>query len=261
MLRKGISVGSTVSRNLEGIWFTAVVEKLDTKTQSVTIRYLDDGNVEDCVPIKECMEVMTLKSSASVPNSLQAPPKVKMPPVFEALVDFIEDDYDERNSKAPTVTIHQVSSQQSVKLEKSKGAGSGLKAVRSLKTTDDAVPAKASESRKDISDKKSGDLGRTQQAKEVPANKSSKSSSDAADKKLDTLLMNRLSEQKDAGIAGSKKDALKSTKEKSAPARAESRGGQRPELSSRTGPRDGAKATNPEDGSSKAVSRQGVRVP
>ena len=39
-------IGALVVRNIEGIWFQAIVESIDVRRQTCTIKYLDDDNLE-----------------------------------------------------------------------------------------------------------------------------------------------------------------------------------------------------------------------
>lgn len=45
--------GDIIERNIEGIWFEAVIEEIDNKRKVVYLKYLDDGNREDSVPFTE----------------------------------------------------------------------------------------------------------------------------------------------------------------------------------------------------------------
>jgi hypothetical protein len=45
--------GDKIERHLEGMWFAAIVEKVYPKDEEVTLKYIDDGNVETNVPFEE----------------------------------------------------------------------------------------------------------------------------------------------------------------------------------------------------------------
>jgi hypothetical protein len=45
--------GDVIERNIEGIWFEAVLEEIDNKRKVVYLKYLDDGNREESVPFAE----------------------------------------------------------------------------------------------------------------------------------------------------------------------------------------------------------------
>ena len=95
-------IGASVVRNIEGIWFPAVVESIDVRRQTCTIKYLDDDNLET-VLIEE------LRGAEETPSSgvdVHHGNDIVRNPLPRPLAGLVEDDYEQRNSHRPTVTVH-----------------------------------------------------------------------------------------------------------------------------------------------------------
>lgn len=133
--------GCTIERHIEGMWFAAVIETADHKDCSVTVKYIDDGNVEEGVPFDEIrradvklpsnnhFEEKESKEELMTPRTTSTVPK--------PLAGFIDDDYEERNSQVPQVVIHStVETENAIIINGSHGklaVGGGVKALRYLK--------------------------------------------------------------------------------------------------------------------------------
>jgi hypothetical protein len=135
----GIRPGCTVERHIEGMWFSAVVEYADHKDCSVTVKYIDDGNVEECVPIEEIR-----RADFKLPNNNNCEEKESKDSnwwnpstVPKPLAGFIEDDYIERNSLQPEVIVHATAETENAIIingaQSKLAVGGGLKALRYLK--------------------------------------------------------------------------------------------------------------------------------
>ena len=64
--------GCIVERQIEGEWFAAVIEEIDEKKENLRLYYLDDGNVEDCVPLVEVRLTHKLESEEKLALSNQS---------------------------------------------------------------------------------------------------------------------------------------------------------------------------------------------
>ena len=126
-------VGAAVVRNIEGIWFPAVVESIDARRQTCTIKYLDDDNVET-VLIEE------LRGAEEKPSSRDGHRgnDTVRNPLPRPLAGLVEDDYEQRNSHRPTVTVHtDTNTEEGIIIngaESTLAVGGGLRALRYLKS-------------------------------------------------------------------------------------------------------------------------------
>ena len=132
-----IKVGMLVERQLDNIMFLCIVETIDQRKRCVTIRYIDDNNVEDNVPIDDVTFHDTAESKGN-DNRINIECKgVRKDTLPKPLLGLIEDDSDYRNSITPTVTIHDsVETEEAIILngaENKLAAGGGLRAIRKLK--------------------------------------------------------------------------------------------------------------------------------
>ena len=50
-------VGDMIERQIENMWFGAIIESVNLTRRMLKVRYLDDGNIEDGVPMSECRRV------------------------------------------------------------------------------------------------------------------------------------------------------------------------------------------------------------
>lgn len=125
--------GSSVERNIDGVWFKASVESMDKDTKLYTIMYTDDGNIESDVLPND------LRSSEEDPLSgfLSIFSFAKKCTLPKPLAGLIEDDAESRNLQATTVTIHtSTDTDQAVIINGTAekiAVGGGLRALRYLK--------------------------------------------------------------------------------------------------------------------------------
>lgn len=126
--------GTSVERNIDGDWFKAVIQSTDLKTMLYTIKYSDDGNIEDDVSsenMRICMDTDEVDSTQQVFSFVK---KCTLP---KPLAGLVEDDYDKRNMQRPTITIHtDTSTDQAIIINGTTdriAVGGGLRALRYLK--------------------------------------------------------------------------------------------------------------------------------
>ena len=127
--------GMLVERLIEGLWFTAVIEDINSKHRNVTLKYLDDGNIEDAVSYEDVREISSndlIAESKCEGKSGDAYSYLPKP-----LTGLIEDDYEIRKNHIPTVTVHNTSETDEAIIlngaENKLAAGGGLRALRYLK--------------------------------------------------------------------------------------------------------------------------------
>ncbi len=124
-----VQKGNLVERNIEGTWFHALVEDVDIKEGTVTLKYLDDNNEEEDVSMedirfseKPIFPGTNLKKSDTLPKPLAG---------------LVEDDYEFRSKHRPTVFVHDSSNTDETIVmngaENKQPAGGGLRALRHLK--------------------------------------------------------------------------------------------------------------------------------
>ena len=121
--------GDIVDRGIEGLWFGAIVESVDNKGKTLTLKYLDDGNIEDYVPFED----VRLKSSIEEDQPLTS----RRDTLPKPLAGLVEDDSDYRFVHKPTVVMHNDSESENAIIingaENKLAAGGGLRALRYLK--------------------------------------------------------------------------------------------------------------------------------
>lgn len=129
--------GDIVIRELEGIEYRAKIEKVykSTKLQCLVanVIFLDDGNVEEEVPLDELLFPKTRDTGAVL-----SPTKSKRSDtLLRPLLGLVEDDYDVRNNMIPTVLLHEnLNTDEAIILngaENKLAAGGGFRALRYLK--------------------------------------------------------------------------------------------------------------------------------
>lgn len=133
MMESGLTKGSSVERNIDGVWFKASIESIDKLTKLYTIRYSDDGNVESEVqsedlrcsaedPLNDFLSIFTFAKKCTLPKPLAG---------------LIEDDSESRNLLLTTVTLHtDTDTNQAVIINGTAdriAVGGGLRALRYLK--------------------------------------------------------------------------------------------------------------------------------
>ena len=125
--------GSSVERNIDGVWFKASIESIEENTRLYTIIYADDGNIESDVLPND------LRSSVEDPlngflSIFSFAKKCTLP---KPLAGLIEDDAELRNLQTTTVTIHtSTDTDQAVIINGTAekiAVGGGLRALRYLK--------------------------------------------------------------------------------------------------------------------------------
>lgn len=88
-----------VERNIDGMWFPAEVLRTDSASGMVSLKYIDDGNIEDMVP--SCEVRIPLRDSHS--SSPRVDKKVTLP---KPLLGLMEDDCAERYNHLPKTIVH-----------------------------------------------------------------------------------------------------------------------------------------------------------
>ena len=125
--------GSSVERNIDGVWFKASIESIEENSRLYTIIYADDGNIESDVLPND------LRSSVEDPlngflSIFSFAKKCTLP---KPLAGLIEDDAELRNLQTTTVTIHtSTDTDQAVIINGTAekiAVGGGLRALRYLK--------------------------------------------------------------------------------------------------------------------------------
>jgi len=89
-----IKVGNIVDRMIEGCWFPA--EVMNIKRHLLSLRYLDDGNVEEMVPLDEVRPSHADKTDIQLKNDT----------LLKPLLGLVEDDSEIRRAHQPTVIVH-----------------------------------------------------------------------------------------------------------------------------------------------------------
>lgn len=134
-----ICIGSRVERCLEGTYFLAVVQELYPKLHEAKLCYLDDGNVEDDVPLSDLRLADELDLScctqAEAKESQQQPQRKET--LSKPLAGLVDDDSEQRSNNIPTVTVHaSADTEEAIILngaENKLAAGGGLRALRFLR--------------------------------------------------------------------------------------------------------------------------------
>lgn len=121
--------GDLIDRNIEGQWFGAVIENVDIKNKYFTVRYLDDGNVEENVPSDEIRASISPTASANTTGKRET--------LLKPLAGLVEDDSESRNEHQPTVILHSDTESENAIIingaENRLAVGGGLRALRYLK--------------------------------------------------------------------------------------------------------------------------------
>jgi len=130
-------IGMLVERQLDNEIFLGKIENIDKNKRILTIRYMDDNNIEDNIPFED-VKYHDLAESKEIENRFNIECKgVRKDTLPKPLLGLIEDDSDYRNSITPIVTIHDsVETEEAIILngaENKLAAGGGLRAIRKLK--------------------------------------------------------------------------------------------------------------------------------
>eukprot|EP01031_Cornospumella_fuschlensis_P027842 gene27842-33623_t len=124
--------GEKVERLIDTLWFSAVITSISKDRTTVNLRYLDDDNTEEQVPIEE------IRLYARHDEECENIGRVARNTLPRPLAGLVEDDYEARKQHVPTVFVHEDSSlDQAVLLngaENKLAAGGGLRALRYLKS-------------------------------------------------------------------------------------------------------------------------------
>jgi hypothetical protein len=128
--RRPYRVGASILRNIDGMWFSAVIENVESKTRQYKIRYTDDGNVEDCVPEED----LRLADSS---GNVQSSGRQVYDPLPKPLAGLVDDDSHIRSQHRPSVTVHvDPNTEEAIIINGSTeqlARGGGLRALRYLK--------------------------------------------------------------------------------------------------------------------------------
>ena len=127
--------GSSIERILDGVWFDATINSIDVRRKTASIIYVDDGNMEDDVPLDEIR--LSDSQHTAVANKLHPETNNKL---LRPLAGLIEDDSEARKFQPPTVIIHQ-SNDSSMEepaiiingADSKLAVGGGLRAIKYLK--------------------------------------------------------------------------------------------------------------------------------
>lgn len=124
--------GEIIQRHLEGMEFVAEILSISAKTSHVTVRYLDDGNIEEDVDIDDISKYSGEAKSNDPPNFGRNKSSQMKP-----LAGLVEDDHEIRKKCQPVITVHQCSTEDGAILlngaENKVAAGGGLRALRYLR--------------------------------------------------------------------------------------------------------------------------------
>ena len=124
--------GEIIQRHLEGMEFVAEILSISAKTSHVTVRYLDDGNIEEDVEMDEISKYSGEAKYNGPPNAGSNQSSQMKP-----LAGLVEDDHEVRKNCQPVITVHQCSTEDGAILlngaENKVAAGGGLRALRYLK--------------------------------------------------------------------------------------------------------------------------------
>lgn len=131
------SLNMRVEREIEGMFFPAVVKAVNARFETLCLEYLDDGNHEDGVPFAEVRSITTSEEE-TIDEIVQHRRNSDIGKLRKPLAGLIEDDDDERAKHVPTVTIHKDADSEVIILngaENKLAAGGGLRALRYLNKT------------------------------------------------------------------------------------------------------------------------------
>ena len=127
--------GTPIVRSIDGLWFDAVVEAFHRSAHAVTIKYVDDGNIEEMVPIEEIQ--LHSGEAKSSENNIHHVTDMKL---LRPLAGLTDDDSDDRKEQTPTVILHKEGDTELAEhaiiingTESKLAVGGGLRALRYLK--------------------------------------------------------------------------------------------------------------------------------
>lgn len=135
-------IGTSVNRNIEGVWFHAIVQSSCCRRRRCTIKYTDDDNLEDVsFDDLRCSEHMVSKDSlpkepdSSNNNSPHRGPRSIKDSLPKPLAGMLVDDSKDRINHLPTITVHTDDTEENAIIINGGrlGVGGGLRALRYLK--------------------------------------------------------------------------------------------------------------------------------
>jgi len=155
-------VGDIIERQIENMWFGAIIESVNLTRRSLKVRYLDDGNIEDGVPMSECRRMgdegngvggegkdgenyeskgieskWESKHSEKHEGDTKGSCVAKKDTLLKPLAGLIEDDCNERSRAVSVAQIHKSADTEDAIIlhgeESRMAAGGGLRALRFLK--------------------------------------------------------------------------------------------------------------------------------
>jgi len=146
-------VGDAVERNIEDMWFSAIIEGVNLTRRQLKIRFLDDDNVEEGVPMADCrprnVEVYEGESKGNYEtrrhdckrgedrDGKSGVSVGKKDTLKKPLAGLIEDDCKQRAQSVPVVVLHSTADTEDAIIlhgeESRMAAGGGLRALRFLK--------------------------------------------------------------------------------------------------------------------------------
>ena len=154
-------VGDMIERQIENMWFGAIIESVNLTRRMLKVRYLDDGNIEDGVPMSECRRVnegggedgegkhdgnyeskgieskWESKHSEKHEGDTKGSCVAIKDTLLKPLAGLIEDDCNERSRSATVAKIHKSADTEDAIIlhgeESRMAAGGGLRALRFLK--------------------------------------------------------------------------------------------------------------------------------
>jgi hypothetical protein len=143
-------VGDVIQRCIEDMWFTAVIESVNLTRRMLKVRYTDDGNIEENVPMADCRQQLAAEAKESYESKGGNESKWgeegklgiavgKNETLKKPLLGLIEDDSHVREASVPVVVVHHTADTEDAIVlhgeENRMAAGGGLRALRFLKDT------------------------------------------------------------------------------------------------------------------------------
>ena len=138
-----LAKGDLVERVIDDQLYKVTIEAIDYIRCVVTVRYIDDGNIEENVMFDEiksgvnnvaAFNPLNIMSVFNIKETIR-----KTETLLKPLKGLVEDDSDDRIKHIPTITIHQtVETEEAIIIngqENKLAAGNGLRALRYLKPT------------------------------------------------------------------------------------------------------------------------------
>jgi len=132
--------GALIDRNIDGMLFRGIIESVSSSTGTVCIRYIDDDNVEDRVPMDDIQMANPSEKHSSNNKNSNSNRSSHDDALLRPLAGLIEDDSAIRALHQPKVTLHGNDGDTSKEpviiingAESRLAVGAGLRALRYLK--------------------------------------------------------------------------------------------------------------------------------